>query len=361
MIDRGKIDSYVLPARRIIKAALRRWRDLAIARISWAGESFEDHRKGVEAADRDLPHVAANLSCMLLAPFLTEGMKHLTLVLDGELELLPFAALPESGCQGGGQPIIPERHVVLTPSFSILLEQHEATERTAFRGDVALLADPVFDRADPRVHVIDGASGRSSVPPFEPVLPRLIGTREEAKAIAALTGPERAALYLDFNANLQTLFNPSLWAYRILHVASHGVLDDRWPDFSGIVLSLVDQDGHPVFGYLKTHDVASLDLRSDLVVLSSCDSSAGVNLSGEGVTGLRHAFLSAGAKRVVSSLWSVDDEGSKNLMIAFYSGMLRDSLDPPEALRRSQLQIMRNPPTTAPYYWAAFTITSTTK
>jgi CHAT domain-containing protein len=112
---------------------------------------------------------------------------------------------------------------------------------------------------------------------------------------------------------------------------------------------------------LKTHDVASLDLRSDLVVLSSCDSSAGVNLSGEGVTGLRHAFLSAGAKRVVSSLWSVDDEGSKNLMIAFYSGMLRDSLDPPEALRRSQLQIMRNPPTTAPYYWAAFTITSTTK
>jgi tetratricopeptide (TPR) repeat protein len=359
VIDGGEIDSYVLPARRIIERAVRKWRDLATARISWAGESFEDHRKRVEAADRDLPHVAADLSCMLLAPFLSAHMKHLTIVLDGELDLLPFTALPESGCQGGGQPMIAEHQVTLTPSLSILLEQHETRERTSFRGEVALLADPVFDRADPRVHAIDSASGGNSIPPFEPALPRLIGTREEAKAIAALTGPGRAALYLDFNANLQTLFSPSMGAYRILHIASHGVLDDRSPDFSGIVLSLVDQYGQPVFGYLKIHDIASLNLRSDLVVLSSCDSSAGVNLSGEGVIGLSHAFLSAGAKRVVSTLWGVDDEGSKDLMIAFYSGMLRDGLDPPEALRRAQLQIVHSLHSGAPYYWAAFTMTST--
>jgi CHAT domain-containing protein len=361
VIDGGKIESYILPARHRIESAVRKWRDLATARISRASEGFDGHRKRVEAADRDLPRVAANLSCMLLAPFLATRMKHLTIVPDGELDLLPFAALPEGGCQGGGRPIVAERQVVLTPSLSILLERHEATGRPTFRGDVALLADPVFDRTDPRVHRTDDASASSSVPPFAPAFPRLIGTREEAKAIAALTGPERAALYLDFNANLQTLLNPSLGAYRILHLASHGVLDESTPGFSGIVLSLVDRDGQPVFGYLKAHDIASLDLRSDLVVLSSCDSAVGVNLSGEGVTGLSHAFLSAGARRVVSTLWSVDDETSRELMTTFYSGMLRDGLDPPEALRRSQEKVMRSARSAAPYYWAGFIITSTTQ
>jgi CHAT domain-containing protein len=157
---------------------------------------------------------------------------------------------------------------------------------------------------------------------------------------------------------LQTLLSPSLGTYRILHLSSHGILDESTFGFSGIVLSLVDQYGQSVFGYLKTHDIENLDLRSDLVVLSSCDSSVGLSLSGEGVSGLNHAFLSAGAKRVVSTLWSVDDETSRELMIAFYSGTLRDGLDPPEALRRSQVKIMRNPHTVAPFYWAAFTITS---
>ena len=129
--------------------------------------------------------------------------------------------------------------------------------------------------------------------------------------------------------------------------------------FSGIVLSPVDKNGQPVFGYLKTHDIVALDLHSDLVVLSSCDSAAGCNLSSEGVSGLSRAFLSAGAKRVVSTLWSVDDEISKELMISFYTGLLREDLDPPGAMRRSQVKMMRNSRTVAPYYWVAFNIIST--
>jgi CHAT domain-containing protein len=195
---------------------------------------------------------------------------------------------------------------------------------------------------------------------FAQGFPRLIGTREEAKAIAELAGPEHAALYLDFNASLPMLLSASLREYSILHLATHGVLDESTPGFSGMVLSLVGQDGHPVFGYLKAHDIARLDLRSDLVVLSSCDSAGGVNLSGEGVVGLSRSFLSAGARRVVSTLWSVDDETSRELMTTFYSGMLRDGLDPSEALRRSQAKMMRNARTAAPYYWAGFIITSTT-
>jgi tetratricopeptide (TPR) repeat protein len=357
VIDRGKIESHILPGRDRIASMVKQWRALATARLSQPGESFDDRRKRVEAADRELPRVAASLSCMLLGPVLDPAMKHLAIVPDGELTLLPFPALPENGCQGGAQPIAAEREVVLTPSLSVLLLPHAAPSQSLMRAGVAIFADPVFDLGDPRVpHTTD----KSADAVLAPVFPRLIGTREEAKAIAELAGPQHAALYLDFNASLPMLLTASLSNYSILHLATHGVVDESTPGFSGIVLSLVGQDGHPIFGYLQAHDIARLDLRSDLVVLSSCDTASGVNLSGEGVIGLTRGFLSAGARRVVSALWSVDDETSRDLMTTFYSGMLREGLDPSEALRRSQAKMLRNSRTAAPYYWAGFIITSTT-
>ena len=234
-------------------------------------------------------------------------------------------------------------------------ELHQDT----WRGEVAILADPVYDAGDPRVHLAAGSKDNDKAVRLGPALPRLYGTRAEAKAIAALAGSNRSALYLDFDASLQNLLATSMSRYRILHIATHGVLDESAPALSGIVLSLVNHDGMPVFGYLKPHDVEKLSLHPDLVVLSSCDSGTGPNLSGEGVLGVNHAFLSAGAARVLSTLWSVDDETSKELMVEFYGAMLHDGLDPAEALRRSQVKLMHNPATSSPYYWAAFTITTT--
>ena len=358
VVDDGKIKSHVLPARKIIESAVREWRMLATVRLARPGASFQDLRNRVEVADLELPRVAARLSCMLLAPFLEPRMDHLAIVPDGELDLLPFAALPENGCDGGAQPLAAARQAVLAPSLSILLLPHQTTDRNSWSGEVALLADPVFDAGDKRVQRTAGSKSNKS-DRFGLTLARLYGTRDEARAVAALAGPDRSALYLDFDASLQNLLSPSLSKYRILHLATHGVLDENSPGLSGIVFSLVNREGQPVFGYLKSHDVENLNLHTDLVVLSSCDSGAGPNLSGEGVTGLNHAFLSAGATRVLSTLWSVDDETSKELMIAFYINMLRDGLDPAEALRLSQMKLMRKPATSAPYFWAGFTITTT--
>ena len=359
VIENGKIESHVLPARNTIESAVKEWRELAKARISRPGEGVEDHAKRVESADRELARVGAQLSCILLGPFLRPGMDRLTIVPDGELDMLPFAALPENGCQGGREPLASKRQTVFAPSLTIFLMPRDSARQEFSRGDVALFADPVFDRDDPRVNrTVEAPSGAKLVS-FMPALPRLWGTRREAEAIADIAGPEHTALYLDFNASLETLLNAPLSEYRILHLATHGVADEDRPDFSGIVLSLVGSDGRPIFGYLKTHDIAQLELRSELVVLSSCDTAAGVNLSGEGVTGINHAFLSAGARRVISTLWSVDDKISDKLMIAFYRDMLREGLEPSEALRRSQIEIMLNSRTAAPYYWAAFNITST--
>jgi CHAT domain-containing protein len=358
VIDQGKIKSYVLPARRVIESAVKEWRTLATARIARPNTTLNEARKRVEAADVEQPRLAARLSCMLLSPFLESHMDHLVIVPDGEIDLLPFAALPENGCDGGTQPLAVRRQTVLVPSLSILLLPHQSADHDSWRGEIALLADPVFDAGDARVSRT-GTGGHNEALHVGPALPRLYGSRDEAMAIAALAGSDRSALYLDFDASLQTLLSPSLNEYRILHLATHGVLDESAPGLSGIVLSLVNREGQPMFGYLTRHDVENLNLHSDTVVLSSCDSGSGPNFNGEGIAGLNHAFLSAGASRVISTLWSVDDETSKELMIALYGAMLHDGLNPAEALRQSQMKIMGNPTTSAPYYWAGFTITAT--
>lgn len=358
VIDHGKIKSYTLPARRIIESTVKEWRTLATARIARPGAAFDETHKRIVSADIELPRVAARLSCMLLAPFLEPHMDHLAIVPDGEIDLLPFAALPESGCDGGAQPLAASRQIVFVPSLSILLLPHASGDQVSGRREIALLADPVFDAGDARV-TRTGAGGNSRMH-YGPALPRLYGTRDEAVAIATLAGSDHSALYLDFDASLQTLLDPSLSQYRILHLAAHGLFDENAPGLSGIILSLVNRGGQPVSGYLTRHDVETLNLSSDLVVLSSCDSGSGPNFNGEGITGLNHAFLSAGARRVISTLWSVDDEISKKLMIAFYNGLLHDGLNPAEALRQSQMKLMRDPATSAAYYWAGFTLTAAT-
>jgi tetratricopeptide (TPR) repeat protein len=358
VIDGGTVRSYELPARRPIENAIVRWR----ARVTERGKAADMKNSGrerIEAADRELPGVAAKLSCMLLAPFLRPNMTHLVIVPDGPLNLLPFAALPENGCHGGDRPIALEHEVVRVPSFSILLSSIQSPDPRTIRDRVAILADPVFDRGDPRVHAGEGTAMSEPPAALTPALPRLFGSRDEAKAIAAAAGAGRSVEYLGFSANATTLFDPSLRNYGILHLATHGIFDEARPEFSGIVLSLVNRDGQPVFGYLNAHSIAESDLPFDLVVLSSCDSAAGPTLTGEGVLGLNHAFLSAGARRIVSTLWSVDDDATTEFMADFYNGLLRRGLDPAEALRQSQLKMMRNPHTASPFYWAGFTITST--
>lgn len=108
-------------------------------------------------------------------------------------------------------------------------------------------------------------------------------------------------LYPDFDARLKTLIEPSPSQYRILHLAAHSA-----SSLSGIALSLVNRESQPFFGFLKRDDVENLDLRCDLVVISSCDSCSGPNLSGEGITNINHAFLSAANARVLSTLYSVE-------------------------------------------------------
>ena len=121
-------------------------------------------------------------------------------------------------------------------------------------------------------------------------------------------------------------------------------------------MSLIDEKGNALNGFLRLTDIFNLKLAADLVVLSACQTGLGQNIQGEGMVGLTRGFMYAGAKRVVVSLWSVDDEGTAALMSSFYHKMLQKGLTPAAALRAAQLEMWKQEKWKSPYYWAAFTL-----
>ena len=305
------------------------------------------------------------LSQMLVGPVAGRlGGKRLAIVGDGALAYLPFAALPdpESG-EACGEPLVVGHEIVHLPSASTLaVLRREVEGRRPPVGSIAVLADPVFSADDERV----GGSGASAVGPVTATvtrgadlpagvpLRRLRHSRAEAEAVLRLVPPAQAYRALDFDASRQTVLSGRLAGYRIVHFAAHGVLDTGRPALSGLVLSQVDQQGRPVEGRLRAHEIYNLELPADLVVLGGCETALGKEVRGEGLVGLTRGFMYAGAARVIVSLWKVSDRSTADLMQAFYVGLFRDGLAPAAALRRAQLEAraIRE----EPFYWAGFVL-----
>jgi CHAT domain-containing protein len=187
-------------------------------------------------------------------------------------------------------------------------------------------------------------------------LARLPFSREEANAITELAGASGVLRATDFNANRARAVEGALGRYRIVHFATHGLLDAERPSLSGLVLSLVDEHGAPQDGYLRLRDIYNMGLGADLVVLSACQTALGKAVKGEGLIGLARAFMYAGAPTVVASLWEVDDLATAELMKSFYGAMLHRHLPPTAALRAAQLELSHTARWAPPYYWAGFTV-----
>jgi CHAT domain-containing protein len=160
----------------------------------------------------------------------------------------------------------------------------------------------------------------------------------------------------DFAASRAIATSPQLSQYRIVHFATHGILNSKNPELSGVVLSLVDDKGTVENGFLRLHDIFNLNLPAELVVLSACKTGLGQEVKGEGLVGLTRGFMYAGAPRVLVSLWNVDDEGTSELMSRFYKKMLQEGQKPTAALRAAQIEMLQETKWKAPYYWAAFVL-----
>jgi CHAT domain-containing protein/tetratricopeptide (TPR) repeat protein len=371
-VSRGGLRGFVLPSRVAIEEAARK------LNVLWSSPQTAPPRGGEYGARE-----ARTLSQMILGPAADLlAAKRLLVVADGALQLIPFAALPLPKAREKSQnrEVLIDRHeIVSLPSASVLaIQRRELASRKPAPKTLAVLADPVFERDDPRLRGrgVRGTVQRGNEAALEGSLKldeasvvelatiaggfqisRLPLTRREAKAILRLVPSSDRKEALDFAASVATVKSEEIGSYRYVHLATHGLINSRHPELSGLVLSLFDEGGAEQDGFLSTLDVFNLKLPADLVVLSACRTGLGKEVRGEGLVGLARAFLYAGAARVVASLWKVDDAATADLMERFYEGMLGpEHLTPAAALRRAQITMKRQRRWEHPSYWAAFTL-----
>ena len=399
-VTSNSFHTYELPARSKLEAAAR----LAYTQMSAS-----------QASGEAMQGAALALSRTLLGPVASElGKKRLVVVAEGALQYVPFAALPAPANASAansipanspaGVPLVADHEIVSLPSAStVALLRRETEGRTPALKLAVVLADPVFSRDDPRVAqagragafvnrnpkasparasggASDSASSsasssgsdsasnnaddleraelseRSAKESGLPGFDRLRASRREAETIVELAGKNNADEELDFDSSRETATSENLGQYRIIHIATHGLLNSRNPELSGLVFSLVDRRGKPQNGFLEAQDIYNLKLGADLVVLSACQTALGKEIRGEGLVGLTRAFMYAGVPRVVASLWKVPDQATTELMQKFYRGILQQGLQPAAALRAAQFAIWKEPRRSAPYYWAGFTL-----
>jgi CHAT domain-containing protein len=261
---------------------------------------------------------AVGLGALLEPIRAARGAKRVLVSAGGALESVPFAALPLDG-----EPLAARLELVHVPSTAAvaLRRSNRAASPTK---PVAILADPDFGGAFPRLRF----SGIEA---------------EQVKSILPL-----ATVATGADASRDRFDRLAPRDFEILHFATHAFVDPRRPELSGIILA----NG----GSLRLPEIYNLDLRARLVVLSACRSATGADLPGEGVVGLARAFLYAGARGVLATLWDVDDRASAELVRRFYAGMVTQRLTPAAALRAAQDSLRADPRWRDPYFWAGLTL-----
>ncbi len=264
----------------------------------------------------------------------------LILVPDGKLDLLPFAALVDSG-----RYVAVSHTVSVAPSGTVLgLLRHRNIDSThsgpSYLGVAAWVSRP------PPVTMI--ASIRRAISgPDRRELVALPESRNEVETIATDFAPPKTVL-LGTQATETNFKRLPLDQYEVIHLALHGYADPEFPDRSALVFA---PETPPIDdGLLQVREIRQLHLNADLVTLSACDTGVGP-VGEEGVANIENAFIDAGAQSVVATLWQVDDAATAQLMIDFYRHLARGEAKA-DALREAQLDSLKSGQ--APYFWAGF-------
>jgi CHAT domain-containing protein len=374
-VTRTSIDHHFLAARSDIdKAATQLGQALTSLEPKKPGESYVDWSKRWNQPPEHYRSSALELSRMVLGPVWSQlGNKRLVIVADGILQYVPFEVLPshEPPAEGFANLLLSGNEIVYEPSASALALLRDV-QRASPSKTVAVFADPVFDSDDERVR----PSSRSTKTIPHPAREKLLGSLrdvgddnftlskldyslKEANAITAVAPRGSWLKVVGFKANRAAVTSPLLKQFRIVHFATHGIVNNKHPELSGIVLSMVNKRGQEQEGYLTLRDIYYLDLPVQLVVLSACRTGVGKQVPGEGLIGLMRGFMHAGTQSVVVSLWNVDDEATAELMKRFYQHMLgKNQLPQAAALRQAKLEMREHPngKWRAPYYWAGFIV-----
>ena len=369
LVSKGKpLQTFELPPREVIEAKAREFYTLLT-------------EPSGRVRPRTTTDVGQQLSTMILGPIADQlDGQRLLVVGDGLLQYIPFGVLPnptpynlplETDLEGEFtpylKPLILEHEIVTLPSASSLVAIREDRQNHSKpTKELAIIADPVFNHEDDRVKevaILNGATPfkRQELEKIDVLYGALPNTREELSSIEKLLEPSQRESFSGYDANLDTALSPELGQFRIVHFASHGIFNTKSPERSGIVLSGIDEQGLLQPGLLSPSNAFNrMDLAgTELVVLSGCRTGlSSSEVAREGLTGLTGGLLAAGTDRIVASLWSVQDQATRELMSRFYKGMLNQDnpMTPAQALRAAQISMWEEPRWQTPYYWGAFII-----
>jgi CHAT domain-containing protein/Tfp pilus assembly protein PilF len=287
---------------------------------------------------------AAELYWLLLKPAAAElaGKTKLIVVPDARLWEVPFQALLNEA----GRYLLEDFAIAYAPSLTALAAMRQTRGNRAPATQLLAFGNPALATENqPQGRLRAAATSLAPLPSAE----------SEVKALAQLYGPQRSRVYIGVAAREERL-KAEAGNARILHIAAHGVLNDANPMYSQIVLA---QPAANDDGLLETWEVMKLDLRTDLAVLSACETARGRIGAGEGVIGLSWAFFIAGTPATVVSHWKVEAESTTALMREFHRHLqagYRNSATaaPATALRAAALKLLRTPQYRHPLYWASF-------
>lgn len=316
-----------------------------------------------------------------------QGKSRILVVGDGILQYIPFHALPNPNPVGAPtgeganwadhmEPMLVAYEVVSLPSASALaaIRRREPSQTPPTR-EITIFADPVFGHEDSRfqgdlddINLMPGLSlipdDVELEPEFVPeqLFSRLPNTKDEAKIILDIVKDPNSTIKTGFEANRDTALS-DLRDYRIVHFATHGLLNVQEPQQSGVMMSVFNEAGTLQQNLVSTVDTFNMQLNADLVVLNGCRTGldadlTGENIRGEGLFAMTGGLMFAGAERVVPSLWSVQSDATKHLMEQFYGNMYNETrpMTISQSLREAQLAMWEDSNWQSPYYWAAFTL-----
>jgi CHAT domain-containing protein len=278
------------------------------------------------------------LSKLLLGPFgseLKKGIRRIIVVPDGELIDLPFESLVDTD----GRFLVEKYEFSYVHSASTLVMLQERTRK---RTGEDLLAVGVSQPPRPG----------SSVFQFSPQLSELRHVTSEVKAAERAYVWGKRRVLMDARAEEGVLKRLNWSDYRIIHFAVHGIFDpDHWTRSSLLLWQNGPSDED---GYLQVRDIFPLNLASDLVVLSACQTAKAGLHTGEGMTGLSNIFLFSGSRSVLVSQWNINDRSTAVFMKYFYDS-LASGREVGTAVREAKIRMIRSR-YRHPFYWAAFNL-----
>ena len=320
-------------------------------------------RPGISPAD-----MGKNLFDLLIPPAVWKRSRANWIIIpDGVLCYLPFETLISRLENGAPQYLIESCSLSYAHSASVLaqIRKQKAPAKREGKRELLAFGDPWFGEAENAA-----STRRSSNTPDSATAPvderelyvergfelrRLPYSAVEVESIAKFFPKTHATIYLRVEATEERAKAELRRRYQFIHFATHGVVDDTLPGRSSIVLTL-DRDPAED-GFLQMNEIFNLSLDAELVALSACQTGRGKFVGGEGFLGLTRAFLYAGAKSLLVSLWPVNDQSTARLMAAFYS-YLRAGKTQAGALQSAKIDFIRGEPaaTRHPYYWAPFVL-----